>query len=124
MTDPAELAAAVIAAINSREPAELASLLDPEVEVVTGRSVHAGPEAVLAWAAKEYDNLIRRYDAGELRVSGYRVLALGSVSYVWKEGGEVADSAPIALELELSDAGLRRLMLHDDVAASLAAFGA
>lgn len=121
---PAELAAAVISAINSRESDELASLLDPEVEVVTGRSIHAGPEAVLAWAAKEYDNLVRRYDAGDLRVRDGRVLALGSVQYVWKEGGEVADSSPIALELDLSDTGLRRMRLHDDVAASLADFGA
>lgn len=93
MIDAAELAAAVIAAINSRNSAELASLLDPNVEVATGRSVHAGPEPVLAWAAKEYDNLVRRYAADDLRVRGRRVLVLGSVQYVWKEG-ERSPTAP------------------------------
>ena len=121
-TEPAELAAKVIAAINSRESTELEPLLDPDVQVTTGRSVHAGSDAVVAWAAKEYDNLVRRYEVDELRVRDRRVLVLGAVQYVWKDGGEVADSMPIALELELGDEGLRRLRLFDDVAASLSAF--
>jgi hypothetical protein len=119
---PPELAAALIAALNSRDPAELEPLLGPDVEVRTGRSVHAGPEAVLRWAAKEYDELVRRYEVEELRTRSGRVLALGNVQYVWKDGGEVADSSPIALELGFSGGLLRRLSLHDDAAAAVAAF--
>jgi len=117
-----ELAAALVAAINSRDRSELEPLLDPEVEIVTGRSVHAGPAAAVAWAGKEYDNLVRRYAVDELRERDGRVLALGCVQYVWREEGEVADSSPIALELEFSGERLRRLRLHDDAAAALSSF--
>lgn len=120
--DPADLAAALIEAINSRDPDGLGALLGPGAEVRTGRSVHAGPEAVLRWAAREYDNLVKRYEVEELRTRDGRVLALGNVQYVWKEEGEVADSSPIALELEFSAGRLSRLSLHDDARAAVAAF--
>jgi hypothetical protein len=51
------------------------------------------------------------------------VLGTGAVQYVWSEGGEVADSTPIALEKSFSGGLLRTLSLHDDAAAALAAFG-
>jgi hypothetical protein len=122
--DPAELAAALIEAINSRDPAALERLLGPGSEVQTGRSVHSGPDAVLRWAAREYDNLVKRYEVEELRARAGRVLALGSVQYVWKEGGEVADSSPIALEMDFSGGRLGRLSLHDDSASAVVAFDA
>jgi hypothetical protein len=121
-TEPAEPAAALIEAINARDAAALEPLLGPDVEVRTGRSVHSGPAAVTAWVAREYDNLVKRYEVEELRTRDGRVLALGSVQYVWKEDGEVADSSPIALELDFSGGRLSRLSLHDDVAAALASF--
>jgi len=121
-TEPAEPAAALIEAINARDATALEPLLGLDVEVRTGRSVHSGPEAVMAWVAREYDNLVKRYEVEELRTRDGRVLALGSVQYVWKEDGEVADSSPIALELDFSGGRLSRLSLHDDVAAALASF--
>lgn len=121
-TGPAEVAAAVVEAINAQDSARLTALLDPAVEVGTGRSVHAGPASFVAWAAKEYDHLSRRYAIDEYRVSDGSVLALGCVQYVWSDGEEVADSSPIALELDVSGRRLLRLRVHDDVAAARAAF--
>ena len=120
--DAAALAAEVVAAINDREPSRLGALLDDSSEVITGRNVHAGPEAIQAWAAKEYDHLRRRFEIGAVRVIGDAALATGSVQYVWSESGEVADSSPIALELSFAAGRLATLRLHDDVAAALADF--
>jgi len=120
----ARLAASAIEAINSREPARLGKLLDSDVEIVTGRSVHRGVDAATAWAGKEYDHLVRRYSIDEYRCRSGAALALGSVEYVWSEGGEVADSSPIAIELEFRGDGLRVLRVHDDTAAALADFDA
>lgn len=120
--ESAQLAARAIEAINSREPARLAKLLDPDVEIVTGRSVHSGVDAATAWAGKEYDHLVRRYSIDEYRCRLGAALALGSVEYAWSEGGEVADSSPIAIELEFSGNALQVLRVHDDPAAALAAF--
>ena len=120
--DPAALAAAVVAAINERDPERIGALLDERSRVVTGRSVHAGPAAIQAWAAKEYDHLVRRFAIDAIRVRGGDALATGAVQYVWSDGGEVADSTPIALEMSFSDGRLETLSLHDDAAAALAAF--
>lgn len=125
MTEGARsLAAEIVAAINSRDPERLHPLVDEGSEVVTGRSTHRGPDAIAAWARKEYDHLVRRYSVDEFRSRGSRVLALGAVEYVWRDEGEVADSSPIALDIELSGDRLGRLTLHDDTAAALAGFAA
>jgi len=121
-SDTATLAESAIEAINSRDPDRIRPLLADEVEITTGRAVHRGPEAALAWAQKEYDHLVRRYAPDEIRCNGERALALGSVQYVWSGGEEVADSSPIALELEFGAGLLRSLRLHDDTAAALLAF--
>lgn len=120
----AELAKEFVEAVNSREAPRLARLLDDGTEVVTGRSTHSGPGEVLAWASKQFDHLVRRYVVNEYRGLGGRVLALGEVQYVWAEDGEVADSSPIALTIEADGERLRRVRLHDDPAAALAAFDA
>ena len=118
----ADRAAAVIAAINSRDPERLTEMVGADAEVRTGRKVYSGADLVAAWARKEYDHLVKRYAIDEYRVSGESVLALGSVQYVWSESGEVGDSSPIALRIELDGKRLRSLELHDDTAAAVAAF--
>ena len=123
-SEAAERAASIVEAINSREPERLAAVLTDRSEVVTGRNVHTGAEAVTAWARKEYDHLVRRYAIDEYRIAGESVLALGHVQYAWIESGAVGDSSPIAITIELDGELLRILRLQDDPAAALAAFGA
>jgi hypothetical protein len=120
--DPAALAAEVVAALNERDHERLGRLLDDGSRVVTGRKAHEGIDAIQAWAAKEYSHLQRRFAIDAYRTIGARVLASGMVQYVWTEGGEVADSTPIALELSFAGGRLEELSIHDDVAAALAAF--
>ena len=52
-SDPAALAAEVVAAINDRAPERLGALLDERSRVVTGRNAHVGAEAIQRWAAKD-----------------------------------------------------------------------
>ncbi len=120
--DPAALAAEVVAAINDRDPERLGRVLGERSRVITGRKAHEGAEAVQAWAAKEYSHLRRCFAIDAYRTIGGSVLATGMVQYVWSEGGEVADSTPIALEMSFADGRLEAFELHDDVAAALAAF--
>jgi hypothetical protein len=119
-----ERAAAIIAAINERDPERFAALVGEDAEVRTGRKVLSGADLVAKWAAKEYDHLVKRYAIDEYRADGETVLALGSVQYVWSESGELGDSSPIALRMELAGERLRSLEVHDDTAAALAAFEA
>lgn len=118
----AAIAERLLGAINDRDTTGLERLLDERSEVVTGRASHAGPEAIVAWASKEYDHLVRRYEIHEFRGRGDRVLALGEVQYAWKDGGAVADSSPIALTIAVEAGRLRLMELHDDPVAALAGF--
>lgn len=121
--DPAALAARLIDAINAGDRDAMAELLDADSEVDTGRGEHLGHEAIVAWAKKEFDHLVRRYRVEGMRVGSGSVVATGSVQYLWKEVGEIADSAPVALELSFVDGRLRRMRVHDaDPAAAIAAF--
>lgn len=121
---PADIAAALVTVINERDPEGLERLLGPGAEIVTGRSVHSGEDAVRKWANKEYDHLRKVYAIDEYRTAGERVLALGAVQYVWTEGGEVADSTPIALVFELAGGAVNRLTVHDDARSALLEFEA
>lgn len=111
----AESIHAVLAAINAYDPERLGPLLTDEVEIVTGRTVHRGRDAALTWVTKRYDHLDRRYRADELHPVGNEVLALGRVEYLWRESGDVADTSPIALWLQLDGPLLVRLRLDDEV---------
>lgn len=108
-------------AVNSRDPDRLRATAGEGFEVITGRSSHQGPEAVAAWVGKEYDHLLRRYAIADYREIGDAVLAVGAVEYVWAEGGEVADVSPIAIGVEFEAGRPRRMRLHDDPLAALAA---
>jgi len=118
----AELAARAIAAIDAQDPELIAAAFDPLVEIRTGRNVHTGIEAAIAWAAKTYDHLERRYRINATHTRGDEVLVLGSVEYVWREEGEVGDSSPIAIRLEIRDGRITAMTVADDAAAALDEF--
>ena len=120
--DDVATAAALVAAIHDRDLEALGRLLDPDAEVVTGRSIHAGADAIRSWAAKTYDHLHRVYAIDEYLSAPGRVLALGHVEYVWTAAGDVADSTPVALLFELAGGTVARLTVHDDAEAALAEF--
>jgi hypothetical protein len=117
-----EQAVRAIAAINSGDPELIAAAFDPQAEIRTGRNVHHGIEAAIAWAAGSYDHLERRYVVVATHARGDEVLVLGAVEYVWREEGEVGDSSPIALRLTFAGDRVRRLVIEDDAAAALDAF--
>lgn len=118
----AEQAARAIAAINSGDPDLIAAAFDPLTEIRTTRNVHRGVEAAIAWAEKTYDHLERRFTIAATHTRGDAVLVLGSVEYVWREEGEVGDSAPIALRFEFERDHVSSLTVEEDPAAALDAF--
>ena len=71
-----------------------------------------------------YDHLDRRYAIAAARTQGDEVLILGDVEHVWREGGELGDSSPIAMTLAFEGDLLRSLRVDDDPEAALADFEA
>jgi hypothetical protein len=120
--EPTDLALAVVAALNARDPDRLAPLLHPEAEVITGRGVKSGAAAVLDWAQKSYEHLDKRYAVDVADEAGSRVLLRGHVEYVWREENVVGDASPIALLLGFEGGKLRSLRVEDDPDVALVAF--
>jgi hypothetical protein len=116
-----ELIELALEAIGEHSPERLRPLIDPEVRVVTERGIHEGADAVLAWAAKGYENLNRRFALDALDPIGTGLLGSGRVEYVWRDTGEVGDASPIFLALRLSGEGLLAgLSLHEERAGAVA----
>lgn len=115
----AELAAKALAAIDSQDPELIEASFAAAAEVRTGRSVYRGLDGVIRWASRRYDHLDKRYTIAATHTKGDTVLVLGTVEYVWREEGEVGDSAPIALELVFDDGLVSSLTVADDPEAAL-----
>ncbi len=118
-----QVIALALEAISDHDAERLRPLLDPSIRIVTGRGKHAGIEAATGWAARRYRYLDRRYVLGELKAAGAGLLGSGRVEYVWRDSGEVGDSAPIYFSFELEAGRLRELGLHDDPGAARSALG-
>jgi ketosteroid isomerase-like protein len=118
------LAREVLGALSRGDAGGFAALVHPEVEIHTARGVRQGAEEAAAWAEPKYEHLERRYRIDELHVVGGHVLVLGRVEYAWKEGGRVADSAPVAIALDFEGGRLRRWRFYDDPVEGLKVFRA
>lgn len=119
-----QVIALALEAISDHDGERLRPLLDPAIRIVTGRGSHAGIEAAIRWASRRYQHLDRRYVLAELAAAGAGMVGRGRVEYVWRDSGEVGDSAPIYLSFEVEGGRLRELGLHDDPEAARSALGA
>jgi hypothetical protein len=81
-----------------------------------------GIEEARAWAEPSYDHLDKRYEVDEIHLAGERVLAVGRVSYVWRDSGQVGDTSPVAIALDFEHGRLRRWRLFDDPSEGLKVF--
>jgi ketosteroid isomerase-like protein len=112
----------VLEALSAGDGEGFAHLVHPDVEIHTARGVRRGAEEARRWAENAYDHLERRYEVDEMHVAGEDVLVLAHVQYVWRESGEIGDSAPVAVAMRFSNGRLRRWEVHDDPAAALKLF--
>jgi ketosteroid isomerase-like protein len=108
------LARRVLDALGRGDVDGFAALLHPDVEIHTARGLRRGTDEAIAWARSAYDHLDRRYEIEEMHVSGERVLVVAQVQYVWRESGEIGDSARVAIAIEAQNGKLRRWRLYDD----------
>jgi hypothetical protein len=89
-------------------------LVHPEVEIRTDRAVHRGRDAAIEWSGKTFDNLVRRYVPTSIEHTDEGVLVRAEVQYVWRESGEVAEQAPVAIELGIRDGMISSWSLLDE----------
>jgi hypothetical protein len=89
-------------------------LVHPEVEIRTERTVHRGRVAAMEWAGKSFDHLVRRYLPREIEETESGILVHAELQYIWRESGEVGDSARVAIELGVRDGLVSSWYLVDE----------
>lgn len=92
----------------------MGELVHPEVEIRTERTVHRGRRAAVEWASKAFDHLVRRYVPIEIEETRTGVLVHAELDYVWRESGEVGDSARVAIDLGIRDGLISSWYLQDE----------
>jgi ketosteroid isomerase-like protein len=109
------LARQVLAALSRGDTKAFGEIAAEEIEIHTARGARHGHAEAVAWAANKYDHLQRRFAIEELDAEGGEgVIVRGQTQYVWKDGGEVADSSPVAIELHFEAGKLVLWRFLDD----------
>jgi ketosteroid isomerase-like protein len=97
------LARAVLDALSRNDVHAFGELASDEIEIHTARGVRHGHAEAVAWAANKYDHLQRRYAVDAMKPAGDDGFVVhGRTEYVWKDGGEVADSSPVKIEMRFA----------------------
>lgn len=117
-----------IRAFNERDLEAFAAVLDPEVELHSGRGLRKGIEAARVWATREPGgvqqtiHLDQLYEEG-LEGGGGRVVALIRRAWHWAEDGSAAGEDEMAWAFELRQRRVSSWRPYDDRGAALRASG-
>ena len=101
--DEGELVRRFLAALSEGDQEAVGELVHPEVEIRTERTTHRGRDAAVAWSAKGFDHLTRRYEPLEIERAEHGVLVRAELQYVWSETGSVGDRTRVAIALGVRD---------------------
>jgi ketosteroid isomerase-like protein len=102
-----DAARAVLDALSRNDVQAFGELASDDIEIDTARGARRGHAEAVAWAANKYDHLQRRYAVEDIELGEEgTVVVHGRTEYVWKEGGEVADASPVAIEMRFADGEL------------------
>ena len=97
-----------IRAFNERELDAFVAVLDPEVELHSGRGLRKGVEAARLWATREPGGVQQTIELEQLYEGGTeggggRAVALILRRWHWEEDGELASEDEMAWAFELRD---------------------
>ena len=106
---------AALEALGREDPDGFIGFIHPEVEIETDRGVRRGRRAALDWASKRFDHLVRVRAVDEIQGEGDRLLVVGRIQYVWRDGGEIGDETPVALGFELADGQIQTMRIFESV---------
>jgi len=117
-----------IRAFNERDLDAFVEVLDPEVELYSGRGLRKGVEAARVWATREPGGvqqtieLVELYEEG-LEGGGGNAVALIRRRWQWEEDGSAAGEEEMAWRFELRERRIRAWQPYEDRAEALRAGG-
>jgi limonene-1,2-epoxide hydrolase len=103
-----------IRAFNEQDLDAFAEVLDPEIELHSGRGLRKGIEAARLWATKSPGGAQQTIALDELYEEPDRAVALITRSWRWEEDGSHAGDEEMAWLFELRDRRIRSWRPYDD----------
>jgi limonene-1,2-epoxide hydrolase len=103
-----------IRAFNEQDLDAFVEVLDPEVELHSGRGLRKGIEAARAWATKSPGGTQQTIVLDELYEETDRAVALITRSWHWEEDGSPAGEEEMAWVFELRDRRVLSWRPYDD----------
>jgi ketosteroid isomerase-like protein len=125
MTDPVR---EFVRAFNERDLDAFVAVLDPDVELHSGRGLRKGVEAARVWATREPGGVQQTIELEQLYEDGTeggggRAVALIRRRWHWEEDGSEAGVDEMAWAFELRDHKVLSWRPHEDRAEALRAGG-
>jgi limonene-1,2-epoxide hydrolase len=111
LTDPVR---EFIRAFNEQDLDAFVEVLDPEVELHSGRGLRKGVEAARAWATKSPGGAQQTIVLDELYEEPDRAVALITRCWRWEEDGSHAGDEELAWLFELHERRIRSWRPYDD----------
>jgi ketosteroid isomerase-like protein len=112
-----------IRTFNARDLDGFVAVLDPEVELHSGRGLRKGREAARLWATRAPGGVQQTIELNELYEDTDRVVALIRRVWHWDEDGSAAGEDEMAWLFELRDHRILSWRPFEDRAAALHAAG-
>ena len=103
-----------IRAFNEQDLDAFVAVLDPEVELHSGRGLRKGIEAARIWATKSPGGAQQTITLNQLYEGSDRAVALITRSWHWEEDGSHAKDEEMAWLFELRDRCIQSWRPYDD----------
>jgi limonene-1,2-epoxide hydrolase len=116
VTDPVR---EFIRAFNEQDLDAFVAVLDPEVELHSGRGLRKGIEAARVWATRSPGGAQQTVVLDDLYEETDRAVALITRSWYWEEDGSHAGEEKMAWVFELNERRIRSWRPYDDREAAL-----
>lgn len=108
-----------IRAFNERDLDGFVAILDPEIELHSGRGLRKGIEAARIWATRAPGGVQQTIELEELHEEPDRAVALIRRVWRWEENGEHASTDEMAWYFELRGRRIRSWRPYEDRAEAL-----
>ena len=117
-----------IRAFNERDLDAFVEVLDPDVELHSGRGLRKGVEAARLWATRDPSGVQQSIELEQLYEEGFEggggsAVALIIRRWHWEEDGSLAEESEMAWVFELRERRVRSWRPYDDRAEGLRAGG-
>ena len=110
-------------ALNARDLAQMLTLVDDRIEVLTPRGTERGVRSVREFIERQSYGIGLHIEQPRLFADGDTVVLAARAELRWVDNGDLADAGDIAAVFNVHDERIARIEIHNGLRSALAAAG-